>query len=268
MELDTMNQESPTTGRFRIMAMRVLTCFLILGAWQTIVKENIWDETIVPSPSGIIAAIWEYRENFENDIASTVKLIITGFILTVTLAFLIAILLHLLPKVKQSLYWLLVMLQCVPLFAIAPVLFYWTGRDRVFLDQLITIVLAAFFPVLITTAHGLKHVNQDLVDLFDSLNATKLQRLWHLEIPSALQIVIAGSKITLTMCVVGAVLAEMLVGDMSGLGFRMKDANAHMNMAEVFAGLVLLAAVSIGLFWVLGILARRMQPWVEREEAE
>jgi ABC-type nitrate/sulfonate/bicarbonate transport system permease component len=200
------------------------------------------------------------------DIPYSFELISGGFVLTVFLSFVIAVLLHLVPKVSSLLFDVLVMLQSIPLFAIAPVLFYFTGRGHTTLDQLITIILAAFFPVLVTTVDGLTRVDRDLIDVFNAMNATRWQKLVKLEIPSALYSVIAGSKITLTMCVIGTVLAEMLVGEQRGLGFRIKEANAMMNMGGVFASLILLAILTIVLFGALTFIAELAQPWASSEE--
>jgi len=249
----------------QIILYSLIFLFLLI-VWNFIVSVGIWDETIVPSPIATFKALLQFHDEFLNDFIFTFGLICEGFILTILLALGIAVCLHFLPKLSKIIYNLSVMLQSVPLFAIAPVLFYFTGRDHIRLGQLITIILTAFFPVFVNTTEGLQRIDRDLSDVFDSMNATKCEKFVKLALPSALHMVLAGLKITLTMCVIGAVIAEMLVGEQRGLGFRVKDANAHMNMAEVFAALVLLAFTTILLFFVLRMIAYFIQPWAAQED--
>lgn len=244
----------------------LLVCIFGLTVWKLIIALRFFDETLVPSPSATFQAMRNAAPDLVKDLPYTLGLISSGFLITVLLSFLIAVGLHLLPKISDLLFNMLVLLQSVPLFAIAPVLFYFTGRDRNFVNQLVTVVLTAFFPVLVTTAEGLRSVDKDLIDVFKAMNATRWQKLLKLEIPSALHLVLAGSKITLTMCVIGAVLAEMLVGDQRGLGFRIKEANAHMNMAGVFASLILLATMTVVLFSLLTFGGKFIQPWASAVE--
>jgi NitT/TauT family transport system permease protein len=159
-----------------------------------------------------------------------------------------------------------VLLQTVPLFPVAPILFYLTGPKHIFLDQVVTIVLAAFFPILVTTTEGLKRVDSELMGYFDSLDATRLQKLLYLEIPTAVHMVIAGAKITVTMCVVGTFFAETLVGEMKGLGFRIKYGDDRFNVSLVFASLLILAVVSASTYWIVSASAKLLQPWRTEKE--
>jgi NitT/TauT family transport system permease protein len=190
--------------------------------------------------------------------------VILGFLLTVGSAMVAAIALHLMPRMSRATYGLLVVLQSVPLFAIAPVLFSLFGSGIGI--RLVVIMLVAFFPVLVNTAEGLRRIDRELLDLFDSMNATRRQKLTMLEMPSALHMVFAGSKITLTMCVIGAVIAEMLIGDMTGLGYRIKSANAYFRADLVFACIALLALMTVVLYGMLSLVERRYQPWIPREK--
>lgn len=238
-----------------------LILLLIIGFWGLIVHLHIWKATIVPSPIATLNALAEYRTQFLGDFLYTLGLICEGFLFTILAALGISVGLHLLPKISKAIYSLAVILQSVPLFAVAPIIFYFVGRDNMRLGQLITIFLTSFFPVFVNTTEGLQRTDRDLKDVFISMNANKWQRLTRLELPTALHMILAGMKVTLTMCVIGAVIAEMMIGDLKGLGFRIKDANAHMNMPEVFAGLFLLACLTMLLFIILGTIAGILQPW-------
>jgi ABC-type nitrate/sulfonate/bicarbonate transport system permease component len=129
-------------------------------------------------------------------------------------------------------------------------------------------VLVAFFPVLVNTLEGMERIDRDLMDLFDSLGATSWQKLLRLEFPSALHMVLAGFRVTLTLCLIGAVLAEMVIGDMIGLGYRIKEANAHFRVDLVFGCLALLGVLPSILLWILSLLSHRLQPWLPATKGE
>lgn len=253
----------------RVAASWGQSLVLLVGmtlAWHLLVSSGVWDSTIVPSPVGTARAIWEFRVVLARDTAVTFGEILLGFALTVVASLVAAVIIHTTPRLSRGVYGLLVILQCVPLWAIAPVLFYWTGPGLV--TRLVVIVLVAFFPVLVNTLEGLQRIDRDLMDLFDSLGATTGQKLLRLEIPSALYMVLAGFKVTLTLCLIGAVLAEMVIGDLIGLGYRIKQANAHFRVDLVFGCLVLLGVLASILLSGLSLLSQRLQPWLSSQEGE
>jgi NitT/TauT family transport system permease protein len=257
---------SPNHFRFKHLQwiFPLLLCIFLVAVWSVLVARKVLQPTIVPSPSQTILAALEFRDTLAADFLATLWEVILGFLITVGLAMVAAIALHVLPRLSQAMYGLLLVLQSVPLFAVAPVLFSVFGSGLGI--RLIVIILVAFFPVLVNTAEGLRRIDPELLDLFGSMNATTWQKLMLLEIPSALAMVFAGSKITLTMCVIGAVLAEMLVGDMTGLGYRIKSANAFFRADLVFACIALLSLMSVVLYALLTLSERRFQPWTSREE--
>jgi NitT/TauT family transport system permease protein/putative hydroxymethylpyrimidine transport system permease protein len=236
----------------------------IIVSWHFLVTHNIWDSTIVPSPARTLAAAIEFRSELAKDLMVTLVEVAAGFLITVASALLSAVALRLLPSISKPAYSLLVILQCIPLWGIAPILFYWAGPGL--LARLIVITLVAFFPVLVNTLEGMQDIDLELSDLFTSMDASRWQRLSLLEMPSALYMILAGAKVTLTLCVIGAVFAEMLIGDMIGLGYRIKEANAHFRIDLAIAAVILLAAMTLLIFSILTFLSGRLQPWNRRKE--
>jgi len=245
-------------------AQPIVICALLVGAWDGMVRWGIWDSTIVPSPLRTIDAAWEFHTTLIHDFGITLIEVVSGFAITVCLSIFLAVIIHLYPRRTSGTYSLLVILQAVPLWAVAPVLFYWIGPGLA--ARLVVIVLVAFFPVIANTVEGLRRTDSELFDLFESMNATARQRLMILEFPSALNMVCVGSKITLTMCLIGAVLSEMLIGDMVGLGYRIREANAHFRIDLVFASIASLSLMMISLYSLLGVIVRKLQPWIVAKE--
>jgi NitT/TauT family transport system permease protein len=253
--------KSPTPLR-RVLEVLVL-CAILGLVWELLTDLRHWDTAFVASPSRILQALIELRSQFLEDLLFTLRWIIWGTAFTVVAAVAAAILLHLLPEwISRPVYGVLVVLQCIPVFALTPALVYWAGIGST--TRLITIFLVSFFPALVSTADGLRTMDPDLVDLFKSMKASRWQTLIRLELPSALAMVLVGIKVTFTMSAIGVVVAELMVTERIGLGYRPKEALSHYRMDEAFAAMLLLAGTVALLYGLLSLALRKLE-YVRRD---
>ncbi|HYD31180.1 MAG TPA: ABC transporter permease subunit, partial [Azospirillaceae bacterium] len=120
--------------------------------------------------------------------------------------------------------------------------------------------IVAFFPILSNTTLGLKSADHNLVDLFRLNGATRLQELAWLRLPSALPYLLGGMKLSGGLALIGAVVAEFVAGSgmSSGLAWRILESGHRLNIPRMFAALLLLSALGIGIFGVLSALERRL----------
>jgi len=121
--------------------------------------------------------------------------------------------------------------------------------------------VVAFFPVLSNTAAGLAATPADLLDLFRLNGATRLQTLFLLRLPAALPFFLAGLRISGTLALVGAVVAEFVAGSggfASGLAFRILEAGYRLEIPRMFAALMLLAFAGVAIYTALGLLSHLM----------
>jgi len=120
--------------------------------------------------------------------------------------------------------------------------------------------LTVFFPVLINTVLGLREVPQDLRDLMRSLQATKFQTFWKLEVPAALPIFLGGLRVGATLSVIGAVVGE-LVGADRGLGFLINVGRGQYDTALVFVSLITLVIMALSLYGLVLLVETRLLSW-------
>jgi NitT/TauT family transport system permease protein len=71
--------------------------------------------------------------------------------------------------------------------------------------------------------------------------------------------------VAITLSFVGSVLAETIAGN-AGLGFLMVTASARFDVALVFAGLVAVAVMAVGMFAICVLVEKRMTGWAFRGE--
>jgi NitT/TauT family transport system permease protein len=127
------------------------------------------------------------------------------------------------------------------------------------------VVLICFFPIVISTATGLKSTPAEFVDLARSLSATPLQQFVKVRFPAALPYVFVGLKVAITLAVIGSVVGEF-VGASRGLGYVIVASGQNANTSLAFAAIVLLSLLSIVLFYILVLAERVLVPWAAHEQ--
>jgi NitT/TauT family transport system permease protein len=150
----------------------------------------------------------------------------------------------------------LVAAQAVPILALAPLLALWFGPGL--LAKVIICGLIVFFPVAIATMVGIRSVDRGLLELGRSIRATRRQILITLEIPSALPSILGGLRVGVTLAVVGAIVGEWAGAD-RGLGVLVNLARGSLfDIPLMFATLVTIALLGIGLYLVVVLAERRL----------
>lgn len=242
-------------------ALVVLLLFLF---WEviTLVKEiPAW---LLPAPSVIFMEAAVSYPLFLPDIGATLTLAITGLLLGSSLGFLIAMVLHLIPSLKNAIYPLLILSQNVPIIVLAPLLVIWFGFG--FLPKLLIIILVCFFPVTIASLGGFSHVPGELLNYMKMSGATGFQVFTKLELPNALSPMFSGLKIAATYSVMGAVISEWL-GAEKGIGVFMTLSSSAFRTDRVFIAIFIIVFFSMLLYSIIVIIERNVVKWkVEGEE--
>jgi NitT/TauT family transport system permease protein len=152
-----------------------------------------------------------------------------------------------------------VTLQVTPVVAIAPLIIVWVGLDNAWLAVLILAWIVAFFPVLASATAGLKSVDPNLRDLFRLYRAGPWQTFRRLLIPASLPYLLSGMKTAGGLALVGTVVAEFAAasGNTNGLAWRILEAGNRLQIAKMFAALVLLAVIGVLIYAALSALEAR-----------
>jgi NitT/TauT family transport system permease protein len=117
---------------------------------------------------------------------------------------------------------------------------------------------------VLSTATGLATTPPDLAELVRSLSASRMQEFVKVRFPAALPHVFVGLKVAISLAVIGAVIGEF-VGASRGLGYIIIASGGNANTSLAFAAIVLLAVMSIGLFYAIVAIERLVIPWARYE---
>jgi NitT/TauT family transport system permease protein len=240
----------------------VLVVF-VLG-WEGTVRAWHVPEFLVPAPSAIGRALVAgltsrlYLDHF----GVTLYESLLGFLIAAAAGIACGTVIAQFRVVEQTLYPYLVALQTLPKIAIAPLLIVWLGFGLT--SKVVIAALVAFFPVLVNVIVGLKTVDASKLDLMRSLDANRWQTFRYVTFPNALPFVFAGLDIAIVFSVLGAIVGEF-VGSQRGLGNLILQFHTSLDMAGMFAVLLLLAALGVGLHLAIQSIQRRVIFWAQAD---
>ena len=167
-------------------------------------------------------------------------------------------------SLKRWLLPVLVIIQAIPVFALAPLLVLWFGYGMS--SKIAMAVLIIFFPVTAAFYDGLRSTEPEWLELAQVMNAKPLAVIRHIRIPAALPAFASGLRVATAVAPIGAVVGEW-VGSSRGLGFYMLHANARMQIDIMFAALVVLGVLSLTIYFSVDWAMIKIVYW-QKEEAE
>lgn len=233
----------------RVMGPPVVVLLASLLLWQVVIWVFKPSAFLLPSPGAVATAAWEGRAEFAAALAQTAGAACAGFLLAAFLGVAAGSVLSASTFLLRGFYPLATLLQMVPLVAIAPLLVIWCGPGQ--RTAVASAVIVSIFPVLAATLDGLRSTDHKLVELFNTLGASRAQRWWKLELPAAVPSVVTGLRIAAGLAVIGAVVGEF-VGAYAGadepLGMKIITAMRESRTERVFAAVALAAVVGFALF--------------------
>ncbi len=241
-------------------AMVLLLLFII---WEIIVKLADIPNWLLPAPSAIFNEAISGWTSFYSHFLSTVKLSLMGFIIGSIIGLFTAIILHLLPFIRESIYPLLILSQNIPIIVLAPLLVIWFGFGL--LPKLIVITLVCFFPITVATLDGLKQTPNEMKHYMMIAGATKQQLFWKLELPYSLPSLFSGLKISATYSVMGAVISEWL-GAKMGIGVYMTLASSSFRTDRVFVAIFSIMVLSLLYITAILLMERLLVRWKTKED--
>jgi putative hydroxymethylpyrimidine transport system permease protein len=243
----------------------------LLGLWELLARTGALadmmgineqaSDLLVPAPTQVAEALWEDRDLLVDNGWATLKVLLAGVGLSLLLGTGFAVAMHLSETLRRAFYPLLVASQTIPIVAIAPVLYIWL--DFGIGPTLAVIVLICFFPVTVNTLDGLRSVDVNAIRMMRTLDAGRAAILRRLELPAALPQFFSGAKVAVAVSAIGAVFGEYVSAN-EGLGVVIKQAQAQLLTARVFAAIVVLSAFALALFALLSLLERRYAWWGAR----
>jgi NitT/TauT family transport system permease protein len=160
-------------------------------------------------------------------------------------------------------YPLLIGFSSIPKVAVVPIFVLWFGAGTV--PAILTAITLAFFPIVVNVATGLATTEPELEDVMRAMKATKLDILFNVGLPRTMPYFFASLKVAVTQAFVGTVIAETVASN-RGIGNLMMIASSSFDVPLVFAGLLILAALGVGLYVIFSLIEARVTGWARRND--
>lgn len=233
-----------------------LLAFALLAGWQLTVMLTGLPPLLLPDPAAVVRRLgalltWPPIAGY---LGVTVTESLGGCALGAAVALPLAIVIHRSRWMRAAVSPFLGATQAIPAIAIAPLLVLWIGYGL--RAVVVLCALMVFFPILVSSVVGLRHVDASLVDAARLDGAGSLRLLRHIELPLALPSVLAGVRNGFTLSVTGAVVGEMVMGG-SGLGQLLTVQRDSLDTAGMFATIALLCALASVAYGTIATLERR-----------
>lgn len=232
----------------------------VLYFWQLLVTAFEVPRVLLPAPWLIVQSLFDHAATLGRDFNQTVvKSVFSGWLIGCSLGFAVAVAIDRLPFLQRGLLPLASLTSTVPLVAVAPIAVMWFGFD--WPSKAAVVVLMTFFPMLVSTLAGLQASNRLERELMISYAAGYARTLWSLRLPAAVPFMVAALKVNATLALIGAIVAEFFGSPTSGLGFRISTEATKMNMALVWAAVVVAAVTGSVAYSLLVQLERKVAFW-------
>jgi ABC-type nitrate/sulfonate/bicarbonate transport system permease component len=255
--------QSPGRGdhlakRFGRIAPSLAVVLGLIVTWEAYARVSGISPLILPSPSRILSALIDFRDQAIANTIPTLSETLVGYGVSVVGATGAAIAMDQSPLVRRAVYPLLVGSQTIPIIAIAPLLVIWFGFGL--LPKVLVIVLVTFFPITVALLDGFASTDGEATDLMRTMGATRRQVFTKLRWPAALPSFFTGLRISVTYAVVAAIFAEY-VGAFEGLGIWMQISRNAFRADLVFVAILIATVLSIALFVGISWLETLAIPW-------
>jgi NitT/TauT family transport system permease protein len=243
------------TGRFAPL----LVFIAILAVWEAACRVLEVPDFVLPSPSDIAAAsVVVGPAQWLINLWATLQIVLIGYFASIAIAIPLAVVLTNSPLLSRTIVPLLVIVQSTPIVAIAPIIVVILGAGA--LPRVVITCLITFFPLVVSTATGLRATPEELIELSRSLRAGRWREYVQIRLPYAVPYIFSALKVCVTLSVIGAVVAEFVAAQ-KGLGYLILYDTSLFKVPQAFASLAVLVCISLLLFQTVMLVERWFFPW-------
>jgi NitT/TauT family transport system permease protein len=238
-------------------ALGVLAHVALIVAWYLFVRFGEVPKFVMPSPGDTLDALLKPNYNWWGNITVTATEIFAGYFLALAAGVALALVFTWSRTLEAFFMPLLVSLNMIPKVALGPLIIVWF-KYGVFPNSLMAFSICVF-PILLTTARGLREIEPELLDLVRSLKGSRWQLFTKIQLPGALPYIFSGMKVGAILAVAGAIVGEFLGSD-RGLGYLMLQVQVTLDTPAMFMAVILITLLGMLLYGIVLGLERWLVP--------
>jgi NitT/TauT family transport system permease protein len=234
-------------------ALAIAAHVALVLAWYLFVKLGNVPRFVMPSPGATLDALLQPNYNWWGNILVTGTEIFAGYFLALVVGIALALVFTWSKALESFFMPLLVSLNMIPKVALGPLIIVWF-KYGVFPNSLMAFSICVF-PILLTTARGLREIEPELLDLVRSLKGSRWQLFTKVQLPGALPYIFSGMKVAAILAVAGAIVGEFLGSD-KGLGYLMLQVQVTLDTPAMFMAVIMITLIGMVLYGLVLLLER------------
>ena len=233
----------------------------VLGLWYAVSYLLLDPQRrfLVPPPHEVIRVSFFDPFNLRELLGAlwlSTRIAFIGLAIAIVIGMAMAMAMSRAKWVERSLYPYAVLTQTIPILAMVPLFGFWFGFGN--FSRVLVVVLFCIFPVVANTLFGLQSVQQEHHDLFTLHGASRLTRLWKLQLPAALPSIFTGLRIAAGLAVIGAIVGDTFFKQGEpGIGILIDRYQSRLQSEQMVGAIILSSLLGIVVFWLFGFVARR-----------
>ncbi len=270
-------------GRLVPLARGTWAPALLLLAWEACARAGWFSPIVLPAPSAVALRWWQalapsqtyasaglswpawvVSGEMVQDAAASLFRVLAGFVVGAGLALPIGLLMGAQRRLHDALNPLLQVLRPIPPIAYIPLAILWFGLGNP--PAVFLISLGAFFPVLINTIAGVRHVDGIYLRAARNLGAGEATIFLRIILPAATPYILTGMRIGIGTAFLVVIVSEMIAVP-DGLGFRILEAREFMWSDKIIAGMLMIGVLGLAIDSVMVAVSNHLLRWHRGLEA-
>lgn len=238
----------------------LLTLLVVLAVWSYATRPGGLPSYLLPDPMSVAQALWSGLASgeFWPHIVFTLSSTLIGYAIGSVLAVIAGVLVAESALFERFVFPYIVAIQATPKVALAPLILVWFGFGLA--SKIVLVALICFFPLLVNTISGIRRTDPELIAMARSFSRPAWWVFLHIKLPAAASAIFAGLEIGVVLALIGAVVGEFVASE-RGVGYLIGSATVNMNVAVMFAGVIILALFGVFSSMAVRFVQRRIVFW-------
>jgi ABC-type nitrate/sulfonate/bicarbonate transport system permease component len=246
-------------------ALGLLGVAALLASWEAISRWRLVDPALLPSFSQVARALvqgWTSptirASAYAAAMEATVGRVVLAFAICAAGGIASGVMIGLSRRLSGAVGLTLTLSRYLPPAMLAPIVLLLSGKGTE--SVLAIIIFGAFWPVLLNTIDGVAGVDHTLRDVARIYKLGVIRTIISVILPGALPQIIVGLRLAVSVCLLSAVVGEMLAGR-DGLGYALLIAQRMFAYTDVYVCIAMLGVLGISLNGLFRVLERRLLAW-------
>ncbi len=245
----------PLLGWILPPLIALLLVAVAVEIWARVADVSIW---VMPRPTTVLENFFTDFSRYFSEGLKTLGVSLGGLALGTAAATLLAAGVAHSQILERAVLPIAIMVKVTPVIAFIPLFIIWFGYNPA--PKIAIAALITYFPVLINAIAGFRDVDPRMHDFFRSVDASTWEIFRHLRLPAAVPYLFASLKISVTLSLIGAVVAEFFSAGQGGLGAVISIEYDNLRVERVFAAVLMLTLIGVTLSTAV-VVAERLFSW-------